>query len=230
MHGGGPKVVAGKPLAPEYSGPAPELLEAGLANLGAHLGIVRAFGIPAVVALNAFPGDPEEELERVKEFAVKAGAAGAAVCRHWALGGEGAAGLAEEVERACASGSSFKLLYEDELPLAEKIERVATRIYGAGSVSFSEEARAELARCEELGMGKLPVCMAKTQYSLSHDPALKGAPRGFVLPVKAVRLSAGAGFVTPLCGDISTMPGLPSRPAYLDMDVDVDTGRVRGLF
>jgi len=230
MHGGGPKVVAGKPLAPEYAGPAPELLEAGLANLRAHIGIVRSFGVNAVVAINAFPGDSPAELERVREFAVGAGACGAAVCRHWALGGEGALELAAEVEKACARPGAFKLLYPDDASLEEKISAIATGIYGASGVDYSERARADLRACRELGLSGLPVCMAKTQYSLSHDPSLKGAPRGFILPVQSLRISAGAGFVTPMCGDISTMPGLPSRPAYLDMDIDVENGRVRGLF
>jgi len=230
MHGGGPKVVAGKPLAPAYSGPAPELLDAGLANLGAHIRIVRSFGVNAVVAINAFPGDADSELERVKEYAAAQGASGAAVCRHWEKGGEGALDLAREVEKAAANPGKFKLLYPDSMPLKEKIDRVAKEIYGAASVSYSDRALADLADHEAAGAGSLPVCMAKTQYSLSHDPALKGAPSGFVLPIQSVRLSAGAGFVFPLCGDITTMPGLPSRPAYMDMDIDVRTGRVRGLF
>jgi methylenetetrahydrofolate dehydrogenase (NADP+) / methenyltetrahydrofolate cyclohydrolase / formyltetrahydrofolate synthetase len=230
MHGGGPKVVAGKPLAPAYSGPAPELLEAGLANLGAHIRIVRSFGVNAVVAINAFPGDTEAELDRVREYSIAQGASGAAVCRHWEKGGEGALDLALEVEKACAKPGAFELLYPDALPLKDKIERVAKVIYGAASVSYSERALADLATFEGMGAMTLPVCMAKTQYSLSHDPALKGVPSGFVLPIQSVRLSAGAGFVFPLCGDVSTMPGLPSRPAYLDMDIDVATGKVRGLF
>jgi formyltetrahydrofolate synthetase len=228
-HGGGPAVVPGKPLPPEYREENLELLGRGLANLTAHIGIVRRFGLPVVVGINAFPTDSPAEWDLIREAAFKAGAAGAAVAHHWARGGEGAAELARAVEQAAALPSSFNLLYPAELPLADKIETVAREIYGAEGVDFGEGVREELDRLEDQGFGSFPVCMAKTQYSLSHDPSLKGAPRGWRLPVREVRLAAGAGFVCPLCGDISAMPGLPSRPAFMDIDVDED-GRVRGLF
>ncbi|MDR1100523.1 MAG: formate--tetrahydrofolate ligase [Treponema sp.] len=231
-HGGGPAVVPGKALPPEYGVENLELLRAGLSNLRAHIGIIRRFGIPAVVAINAFPADTQAEWDLIREEAVKAGAADAAVSRHWAEGGAGAGDLARAVEKAIdarPAGDSFRFLYPLEAPLAEKIETIASEVYGAEGVDYGEGVRETLGRLEDQGFGKLPVCMAKTQYSLSHDPRLKGAPRGWRLPVREVRLAAGAGFIYPLCGDISTMPGLPSRPAFMDVDIDAE-GNVRGLF
>ncbi|MDR2257792.1 MAG: formate--tetrahydrofolate ligase [Treponema sp.] len=232
-HGGGPAVVPGKPLPPEYGAENLELLRAGLANLRAHIGIIRRFGVPAVVAVNAFPADTQAEWDLVREEAIKAGAADAAVSRHWAEGGAGAAELAGAVDRAIegrpAGHGGFRFLYPPEASLAEKIETIALEVYGADGVDYGEGVRESLGRLEDQGFGKLPVCMAKTQYSLSHDPRLKGAPRGWRLPVREVRLAAGAGFVYPLCGDISTMPGLPSRPAFMNIDVD-EEGNVKGLF
>jgi formyltetrahydrofolate synthetase len=231
-HGGGPAVVPGKALPPEYGTENTELLRAGLANLRAHIGIIRRFGIPAVVAINAFPADTQAEWDLIQEEAVKAGAADAAVSRHWAEGGAGAAELAGAVEKAIntrPAGDKFRFLYPLEASLAEKIETIASEVYGAEGVDYGEGVRETLGRLEDQGFGQLPVCMAKTQYSLSHDPRLKGAPRGWRLPVREVRLAAGAGFIYPLCGDISTMPGLPSRPAFMDVDIDA-AGNVRGLF
>jgi formyltetrahydrofolate synthetase len=228
-HGGGPAMVPGKPLASCYREENRELLRAGLANLEAHIGIIRRFGIPAVVAVNAFPTDTEAEWDLIKTASVKAGAAEAAVTRHWERGGAGAADLARAVERAAAQPHHFTFLYPPEMGLAQKIETIAREIYGAEGVDFDEAARRDTETLEDQGFGNLSVCMAKTQYSLSHDPRLKGAPRGWRLPVRELRLSAGAGFVCPLCGDISTMPGLPSRPAFMDIDVD-EAGRIRGLF
>jgi formyltetrahydrofolate synthetase len=234
-HGGGPAVVPGKPLPPEYGTENLELLGAGLSNLRAHIGIIRRFGLPAVVAINAFPTDTQAEWDLIREEAIKAGAADAAVSRHWAEGGAGAADLARAVERAVDGGPAgdkaggFRFLYPPEAPLAEKIETIALEVYGAEGVDYGEGVRESLGRLEDQGFGKLPVCMAKTQYSLSHDPRLKGAPKGWRLPVREVRLAAGAGFVCPLCGDISTMPGLPSRPAFMDIDIDAE-GNIKGLF
>jgi methylenetetrahydrofolate dehydrogenase (NADP+)/methenyltetrahydrofolate cyclohydrolase/formyltetrahydrofolate synthetase/formate--tetrahydrofolate ligase len=233
-HGGGPAVVPEKPFPAAYREENLELLRAGLSNLRAHLGIVRRFGIPAVVAINAFPSDTEAEWELVKNEAVKAGAADAVVCRHWACGGEGAAVPAGAVEAAAggangADSASPQFLYSDETPLAEKIETAAREIYGADGVDYGEGVRKELDRFEDMGYGKLPVCIAKTQYSLFHDPALKGAPSNWRLPVREARLFAGAGFVAPLCGEISAMPGLPSRPAFMDIDIN-EEGIIRGLF
>ncbi len=227
-HGGGPAVVPGKPIPAEYKTENLELLTAGLANLEAHLGIVRKFGVPAVVCVNAFPTDTEAEWEMVREAALRAGAEDAVVAKHWELGGEGAAALAEAVERACAKPSAFRFLYPEDLSLRGKIETLAREIYGADRVDYAPAAAETLDKLEEDGYGKLPICTAKTQYSLSHDPALKGAPKGYVFPIREVRLSAGAGFVYPLCGDMTTMPGLPSKPAFMGIDVDGD-GKIRGL-
>jgi len=228
-HGGGPAVVPGKPLPACYREENLGLLEAGISNLVAHLGIVKQFGVPAVVAINAFPTDTQAEWDLLREEALKAGAADAVVTRHWEKGGPGAADLACAVEKAAYTGGNFRLLYPDSAGLAEKIETIAAKVYGADGVDYSPGVREELDRLQNAGFGTLPVCMAKTQYSLSHNPALKGAPKGWRLPVREVRLAAGAGFICPLCGDITTMPGLPSRPSFMDIDID-ENGTVRGLF
>jgi formyltetrahydrofolate synthetase len=228
-HGGGPSVVPGKALPAVYREENLELLKAGLCNLRAHIGIIRRFGVPVVVALNAFPTDTPAEWDLVREEALAAGATEAAVTRHWEQGGEGALDLARAVERAAAVPRSFRLLYPDTVPLAEKIEAIAREIYGADGVDYAEGVREQLGALEDQGYGSLPLCMAKTQYSLSHDPRLRGVPKGWRLPIRELRLAAGAGFVYPLCGDISTMPGLPSRPAFMDLDIDAE-GVIKGLF
>ena len=229
MHGGGPKVTPGKPLAAAYTAENLELVKKGLANLTAHLEVMKKFGLPAVVAINAFPTDTPAEWDLVREAALAAGASDAVVARNWADGGDGAADLAKAVEKASEGPSKAAPLYGLELSIKEKIERIATEVYGAGSVTYSPEAEGKIATFTELGYGGLPICMAKTQYSFSHDPALKGAPKGYAFPITDVRLAAGAGFVYPLSGDINTMPGLPSKPGYLGMDIDTETGRIRGL-
>ncbi|HOX16814.1 MAG TPA: formate--tetrahydrofolate ligase [Spirochaetales bacterium] len=229
MHGGGPKVTPGKPLAAAYTSPDVELLRKGLSNLEAHLGILRSFGVPAVVAINAFPTDSQAEWDLIREAATKAGAVDAVVTHNFAEGGEGAADLARAVAKAAELPSKVQPFYPLELSVKEKIERIATGVYGASRVEYSAEAEKAIEAWSSLGYDKLPVCMAKTQYSLSHDPALKGAPKGFVFPVNDLRLAAGAGFIYPLSGEITTMPGLPSKPGYLGMDIDVETGRVVGL-
>ncbi|MBU0926660.1 MAG: formate--tetrahydrofolate ligase [Spirochaetes bacterium] len=229
MHGGGPKVSPGKPLAKAYVEEDVELLKKGLPNLLSHLGIVARFGVPAVVAINAFPTDTEAEWAAIKEAAIKAGAVDAVVARNWAEGGDGAVELAEAVVRAADRPSDVKPFYPLDLPIKEKIERIARDIYGAGSVSYSAEADKAIEKFGELGYDKLPICMAKTQYSFTHDPALKGAPKGFVFPIADVRIAAGAGFVYPLSGEINTMPGLSSKPGYMGMDIDTETGRITGL-
>jgi methylenetetrahydrofolate dehydrogenase (NADP+) / methenyltetrahydrofolate cyclohydrolase / formyltetrahydrofolate synthetase len=229
MHGGGPKVSPGKPLAKEYVQENVELVKKGVSNLIAHLGIVGKFGVPAVVAINAFPTDTEAEWGIIKEAAIKAGAVDAVVTRNWSDGGEGAAELAKAVMKAADLPSSVKPFYPLELSIKEKIERIAMEVYGAGKVDYSADAEKAIDKFSSLGYDKLPICMAKTQYSLSHDPALKGAPKGFVFPVADVRLAAGAGFVYPLSGEINTMPGLSSKPGYLGMDIDPVTGKITGL-
>lgn len=229
MHGGGPKVTPGKPLAKAYVEEDLELVKKGLCNLSAHLDIVRKFGVPAVVAINAFPTDSEAEWNAIKEAARKAGAVDAVVARNWAKGGEGAVELAEAVIKAADQPNTVKPFYPLELSIKEKIEHIATEVYGAERVSYSADADKAIEKFSELGYDRLPICMAKTQYSLSHDPALKGAPKGFVFPIADVRLAAGAGFVYPLSGEITTMPGLSSKPGYMGMDIDTESGRIIGL-
>ena len=229
MHGGGPKVTPGKPLASAYVHEDLALLEKGLDNLRAHLGIIAGFGLPAVVAINAFPSDTEAEHGLIRAAALAAGASDAVVARNWASGGEGAADLARVVARAAEQPSSPKFLYPLEMPIRDKIDTLARKVYGADRVSYSPEAESAMERFSSLGYGNLPICMAKTQYSLSHDPALKGAPKGYVFPVNDLRLAAGAGFIYPLSGEITTMPGLPSVPGYMGMDIDTETGRITGL-
>lgn len=229
MHGGGPKVTPGKPLASAYTQENLELLKKGVANLEAHLAITRKFGLPAVVAINAFPTDTEAEHQIVKEAALRAGAVDAVVARNWALGGEGAADLARAVEKAANLPSEPGFLYPLELSVKEKIETIATEVYGAAEVTYTPEALDAIDTFSSLGYAGLPICMAKTQYSLSHDPGLKGVPKGFIFPVKDVRLAAGAGFIYPLSGEITTMPGLPSVPGYMGMDIDTTTGKITGL-
>jgi formate--tetrahydrofolate ligase len=230
MHGGVGRIVAGKPLDPALLTENVDAVRAGSANLAKQVENVRMFGVPVVVAINAFPSDTPAEVEAVREVAIAAGARDAVVANHWALGGAGAEALAEAVWAAASDGSAhFTLLYPDDMPLARKIETIATRVYGADGVDFSPAATKQLAQYESLGFGRLPVCMAKSQYSLSHDPALKGRPTGFRVPIREVRLSAGAGFVTPLAGEMRTMPGLPSRPGGENIDIDAD-GEIVGLF
>jgi formyltetrahydrofolate synthetase len=231
MHGGGPKVVAGKPLDHAYTEENLDLLRAGLGNLLAHIGIARKFGVPVVVAINAFATDTPAELELIRKVAVEEGGAEAAVvCRHWELGGEGAVELAEAVVKAAEKPSQFRFLYPLDIPIKEKIEIIAREVYGADGVDYLPEAEAKIEEYTRLGFDKLPICMAKTHLSLSHDPNLKGVPKGFRIPVRDIRASVGAGFLYPLLGTISTMPGLPTRPAFYDIDIDFETGRVVGLF
>lgn len=230
MHGGVGKIVAGKPLDPALLEENVEAVRIGAANLAAHIEIVRAFGIPAVVAINAFPTDTPGEVEAIKEVARAAGARDAVVATHFVDGGAGATDLAEATWAAASSGEAdYRQLYPDEMPLAEKIETIVTRIYGGDGIELLPAARKSLKQYEDLGYSNLPVCMAKTQYSISHDAALKNRPSGFTVPIREVKLSAGAGFITALCGEMRTMPGLPSRPGGENIDIDAD-GNVVGLF
>ncbi len=230
MHGGVGKIVAGKPLDPALLEENVEAVRTGAANLAAHIEIVRRFGIPAVVAINAFPTDTPAEVEAVREVALAAGASDAVLATHFVDGGNGATALAEAVWAAASSGTAdFRLLYPDEAPLGEKILTIVKEIYGGDGIELLPAARKQLKQYEDLGYGHLPVCMAKTQYSISSDPALKGRPSGFTVPIREIRLSAGAGFITPICGDMRTMPGLPSKPGGENIDIDAD-GNVVGLF
>ncbi len=230
MHGGVGKIVAGKPLDPALLEENVAAVRAGAANLAKQIENVTVFGVPAVVAINSFPTDTPAEVEAVREVALAAGARDAVLARHFTDGGAGAEDLARAVWAAAEEGApDFQLLYPDDAPLVDKIEAVATKIYGAEGVDLSPAAAKALAQYESMGFGRLPVCMAKTQYSLSHDAALKGRPTGFRLPIREVRLSAGAGFVTPLVGEMRTMPGLPSIPGGENIDVDAE-GNIVGLF
>ncbi len=230
MHGGGPTVKPGLPLDPAYTQENLELLEKGLCNLGAHIKNALRFGIPVVVAINAFKTDTEAEWEMIREYAVAQGAEDAVVTHHWAEGGEGAAKLAEAVVAACEKPSNFQFLYPLDWPIKKKIETIATEIYNAAGVTYEPQAERQIEAFEKAGFGNLPICMAKTHLSISHDPDLKGAPSGFILPVREVRASVGAGFIYPLIGKMRTMPGLATRPAYMDIDIDVETGKIKGLF
>ena len=230
MHGGGPKVVAGKPLDFAYTTENLPLLDKGIANLVAHIENIKRQGVPVVVAINQFKDDTPAEIALIRERALAAGAEDAVLSNHWALGGDGAVDLAKAVMVACEKPSEFQFLYPLEWSIKQKIEKIAKDIYGAGEVSYTPEAEAKIALYTKLGFDQLPICMAKTHLSLTHDPALKGRPQGYVFPIRDVRASVGAGFLYPLCGEMRTMPGLPTRPVFYDVDLDLETGRVVGLF
>ena len=220
MHGGVPKTELGKVDM--------KALEKGLANLTKHIENIHKFGLPAVVAINAFPTDTKEELDFVEE---KCNALGASVALSevWAKGGEGGVELAEKVLEAMKQPADFHYMYEVEQSIPEKIEAIAKAIYGADGVDFTAPAKKQLAEIEALGLDKMPICMAKTQYSLSDDATKLGRPEGFQITVKELRISAGAGFIVALTGNILTMPGLPKKPAAENMDIDVN-GKITGLF
>ncbi len=230
MHGGGPKVVAGKPLAHEYTNENLDLLRKGLGNLQHHIRNAKKYGVNVVVAVNSFKDDTPAEVELVRQAAVEAGAEDAVVARHWMEGGKGAVQLAEAVVKATEKSTNFKFLYPLEISIKEKIEIICKEIYGADGVEYTPEAEKKIELYTNLGFDKLPLCMAKTHLSLSHDPNLKGVPKGFIVPIRDIRASVGAGFLYPLLGTMRTMPGLPTRPVFYDVDVDLETGKVVGLF
>jgi formyltetrahydrofolate synthetase len=230
MHGGGPKVVAGKPLDPAYTDENLELLRAGLGNMQHHIKNVQRFGIPVVVAVNSFATDTPAEVDLVRQAALQAGAANAIVSTHWADGGKGAKALAEGVVKAATLPSKFQFLYPLDWSIKQKIEAICTQIYGADGVDYSPEAEKKIELYTRLGFDKLPLNMAKTHLSLSHDPEKKGVPKGYHIPIRDIRASVGAGFLYPLLGAMRTMPGLPTRPVFYDVDLDLKTGRVVGLF
>ncbi|KAJ1679671.1 tetrahydrofolate synthase, partial [Spiromyces aspiralis] len=230
-HGGGPAVTPGKPLPEEYTTENLELLEKGArSNLRRHIENISQFGLPVVVAINRFNTDTDAELELIRCVALESGAFDAVPVELWARGGAGAVNLAEAVVKACEQPTQFKYLYDVNMGIKEKIEAIAKNYYRAGSVVYSEEAERKIAYFTEQNFDKMPICMAKTQYSFSADPSLKGAPEGFELPIRDIRASVGAGFLYPLCGEMQTLPGLPTRPCFFDVDIDIDTGRVYGLF
>jgi methylenetetrahydrofolate dehydrogenase (NADP+) / methenyltetrahydrofolate cyclohydrolase / formyltetrahydrofolate synthetase len=265
MHGGGPDVTPGKPLHETYTKEDLVTLKEGCKNLARHIQNSKKFGIKVIVAINQFAyveplfllasysfalrfvrSDTPAELDLVRTEALAAGADGAVVSNHWAEGGAGARALAEAVIAICEGESTFKFLYDLNLPIEDKIAAISKEIYRADGVELSELARKQIETYTRQGYRGLPskyfvrsirpsliifsVCMAKTQYSFSHDPALKGAPTGFVIPVREVRLSAGAGFLYPILGDMQTMPGLGTRPGFWEVNLDPETGRPVGLF
>ncbi len=229
LHGGGGIAKVGAPLPAGLTGPNQSALEKGFANLEQHIANVRAHGIPVVVAVNAFKDDAPAELEWVRTRSREVGAIDAAVSTHWADGGRGAEQLADAVVRAVEQPANFTHLYDVNWPIRKKIETIATKMYGAAGVSFEPEAERQINAAEGLGFGQLPVCMAKTPLSLSHDPALKGRPTGFTVPIKELRILAGAGFVTAVCSGIQLMPGLPKKPAGERIDLDPVSGEIVGL-
>ena len=229
MHGGGPKVVAGQPLPAAYTEENLELVRNGAGNMVRAIQIARSFGLPVVVAVNRFREDTAAEIELVCRVAIEAGAEDAVMTDHWAQGGAGAVALAEAVVKACRKHNDFHFLYPLDGSIKEKIEIIVREVYGGAGVEYLPEAEAKIEAYTRTGFDKLPICMAKTHLSLSHDPKLKGVPTGFVVPVRDIRASVGAGFLYPLLGAMSTMPGLPTRPGYYDVDIDVKTGKVVGL-
>jgi len=229
MHGGGPKVVAGQPLNHAYTEENLELLEKGCSNLVKMVQNARRFGIPVVVGVNRFQNDTAAEIDLVRRKAIEAGAHDAVMSNHWAEGGAGAVALGKAVIDACSKPSNFKFLYLLDISIKQKIETIVRDMYGGAGVEYLPEAEKKIELYTRLGFDKLPICMAKTHLSLSHDPNLKGAPTGFTVPVRDVRASVGAGFLYPLLGTMSTMPGLSTRPGYYEIDIDLATGRVIGL-
>ncbi|XP_045776422.1 C-1-tetrahydrofolate synthase, cytoplasmic isoform X2 [Maniola jurtina] len=230
MHGGGPAVSPGAPLHDVYLQENLELLSKGLCNLGKHISNGNKFGVPVVIAVNRHGNDTEVELNMVKEYAVKNGAFRAVICNHWATGGAGALELADAVIAACDHPSRFDFLYPLQMSIPDKIQKIAQEMYGAGQIEYTDEVLEKIKVFTERGYDKLAVCMAKTSNSLTGDPSIKGAPTGFTLRVNDIFVSVGAGFVVPMVGEISKMPGLPTRPSIYDIDLNTQTGEIEGLF
>jgi methylenetetrahydrofolate dehydrogenase (NADP+) / methenyltetrahydrofolate cyclohydrolase / formyltetrahydrofolate synthetase len=230
MHGGGPKVVAGIALDPAYTKEDLKLLEAGVANMVHHINTIRKSGMNPVVCINCFHTDTKAEIAMVRKYAEQAGAR-CAVSEHWAKGGEGAIELAEAVKEACEEKPKFKFLYPMEVKLRERVEKVAKTVYGASGVSWTPDAEAKAKMLEgDPKFDSYATMMVKTHLSLTHDPALKGVPKGWTLPIRDVLIYSGAKFLCPCAGTISLMPGTASDPAFRRVDVDVKTGKVKGLF
>jgi methylenetetrahydrofolate dehydrogenase (NADP+)/methenyltetrahydrofolate cyclohydrolase/formyltetrahydrofolate synthetase/formate--tetrahydrofolate ligase len=230
MHGGGPKVTPGHPLDSAYTEENMDLLKKGVCNVQRNIEIAKMFGIPVVVAVNSFATDTNKEINYVRKMCLEAGAEDAVRSDHWAKGGKGSIKLAKAVLAACEKPSNFQFLYPLDIPIKQKIETIAKKVYLADGVDYSELAEKQIALYEKEGFNRIPICMAKTHLSLSHDPTLKGVPSGFRLPIVEVRASVGSGFLYPLCGTMRTMPGLPSKPAFMDVDLDTETGKIKGLF
>ena len=228
-HGNGPPVVAGRALDVAYTQENLPLLREGLPNLIRHIEIARKFGIPVVVAINRFHTDTEAEIAVIREAALAAGAYDAIPTTHFTDGGAGSVDLAQAVMKAAERPKQFRYLYPLELGIAEKIAIVAREVYGAKGIALDQKAQKQIARYEAAGFGNLPICVAKTHLSLSHDPTLKGVPHDFIFPIREVRAAVGAGFIYPIAGDMRTMPGLGAKPAYMQVDID-ENGEVVGLF
>jgi formate--tetrahydrofolate ligase len=228
VHSGRYQVKAGQPLPDEILEENPDDIYAGADNLRKQIENIRLHGVSPVVAVNAFPTDHESEHEAIREIAEEMGAR-VAICTHFTEGGRGAVELAEAVAEAAEEPTEFHLLYPEEAPLKEKIETIATEVYGADGVDYDPAASRQLDSYEKNGFGNLPICMAKTHLSISSDPTLRGAPKGWTLPVREARASVGAGFIYPICGDMRTMPGLSVHPAAHDIDID-ENGEIVGLF
>jgi len=229
MHSGGFRVVPGRPLPAALVRENPDAVARGCANLEKHIENVKLFGVPSVVCINRFTDDKDSEVEVVRKKALAAGAEDVVISEVWAKGGKGGVEVAEALVKACNKPSRFKMLYRDDASIEEKIETIATKVYGAKEVEYAPVARAKIKQFTQLGYGKLPICMAKTHLSLSHDPDVKGRPTGYKFPIRDIRPSLGAGFLYPLCGDMRTIPGLPTTPAGEAVDIDKD-GKVVGLF
>jgi formyltetrahydrofolate synthetase len=230
MHGGGPKVAPGKPLDPAYTSENLDLLEKGFENLRAHIGTVKKAGINPVVCINSFHTDTPAEIDLLRRLTEQAGSR-VAVSQHWLKGGEGALELADAVIDACGEKTNFKLLYDDALPLRERIDKVAREVYGADGVSYSPMALEKAKKFEaDPAVRDFATCMVKTHLSLSHDPTIKGRPKGWTLPIRDILIYGGAKFLVPVAGEIKLMPGTASDPAFRRIDVDVETGKVKGLF
>lgn len=219
-------------MSKEYVEEDVGLVVKGAENLAKHIRNAKKFGVNVVVAVNKFKTDTDEEIEAVKRAAMEAGAYDAVLSNHWAEGGQGASDLAHAVCKACEENKAenFRFLYEVNSSIKEKIEIISREIYGADGVDYSEEAEKQIAQYQKTGLDKLPICIAKTQYSFSCDASRKGVPTGFRVPVREIRSCAGAGFLYPICGDIMTIPGLSTRPGFYDVDIDTETGEVLGLF
>ncbi|KPV75884.1 uncharacterized protein RHOBADRAFT_26106 [Rhodotorula graminis WP1] len=228
MHGGGPEVTPGKPLPEVYLTENLDILREGCSNLKRHIENAKKVGINVIVAVNRFTADTDAEIQLVQDEALKAGADAAVPCNHWAEGGLGALELGEAVIKACQEPNPFKFLYDVDQPIKAKIETIAREFYGAANVAFSELAESQIAGFEAQGFGNLPICMAKTHLSFSDDPSAKGAPTGFTTTIREVKMAAGAGFVYPLVGSMSTMPGLSTRPGFFDHQL-LDDGEIIGL-
>jgi methylenetetrahydrofolate dehydrogenase (NADP+) / methenyltetrahydrofolate cyclohydrolase / formyltetrahydrofolate synthetase len=230
VHGGGPEIQTGAPLPEAYRQEDTELLRRGCVNLKKHISNAKRYGVPVVVAINKFETDTEAEVDVIREEALAAGAEAAISANHWNEGGAGAVDLAKGVIAASSKPKNFSLLYDLDGSVQDRIERIGKEMYGASAVEFSDLAQKKVDTYTKQGFGNLPICIAKTQYSLSHDPALKGAPTGFTIPIRDVRLAVGAGYLYALAADIQTIPGLPTAPGYLNVDVDPVTGEIDGLF